>query len=411
LVTLSTITADSFQAAQKMACECLWKGNALLRAADQEPTEHQHTDGTTSRAFRLACEIESFCKMLEAGKDHIPLVNVYHLLVTNGPYEHDGLCCSTAHGIAWAFAHRLWLGIYNVLNIASLASEQGWYEGVPGSFALERKRLDVNWEATRDRLRGRKPIDAQHFTRLVQIESARAAKIYLDGPAQPRSGPPTRPQTSFTNEEATASVGDINITVNVPSPEVVVLASANVPPATNEAEAELRRPLFAVEHWSQLAIGIDGDWRYWALTPAPAAGETFKKADACELELPGERWKNLFELLAASPSGNCCGTATLIQELRYSPPTSSLQRDGRAWRGALVRDLTSDLPTQITPSLKLLKSTVRDLARDLRDQVDGPMGRGKAALRIDGDMVRSGFVVGFLVPDNAGHLFFRHQLS
>jgi hypothetical protein len=78
----------------------------------------------------------------------------------------------------------------------------------------------------------------------------------------------------------------------------------------------------------------------------------------------------------------------------------------------LERDLTSDLPRQIIPPLDHLKDDVKDLARKLRKQIGGTKGRDqKAALRIDGEWVRSGFVVGFLVPDDEGHLIFRHQLS
>ena len=370
---MSSITADSFQAAQKAACECLWQGNALIQTADQEPTEHLYADGTTSRVFRLACEIESFCKMLDANKGKIPLVHSYLLLVTNGPYEHERLQTSTAHQLAWDFAHRLWLGVYNVLNTQSILTGRGWYEGVPGGFTLDRDRLDANWEPIRDRLRKVKPIDAGHFTRLVQIESARSARAYQDQGEKAR-----------------------------------VAAAMGV----TGTEVKAQSPLFVVNHWRELAIGIDDQWRYWAKMPAPAADERFKKADACKLELPGKRWKTLLELLAESPSGNYCDMATLIRELGYLPPTSSLPRDARARQGHLERDLTSDLPQQIATSLNRLKDTVSDLARDLREQIKGPKGRDqKAALRVDGQAVRSGFVVGFLVPDDEGHLIFRHQLS
>lgn len=78
----------------------------------------------------------------------------------------------------------------------------------------------------------------------------------------------------------------------------------------------------------------------------------------------------------------------------------------------MERDLTSNLPQQGAASFKCLKGNVSDLARELRKQIEGPKGRDqKAALRIDGQVVRSGLVVGFLVPDDEGHLIFRHQLS
>jgi hypothetical protein len=222
------------------------------------------------------------------------------------------------------------------------------------------------------------------------------------------------PMTAQSPAQATAnaSAGDINVTVNLPPPEVVVVpASTDASPATAKAETELPKPFFAVKHWSELAIGIDDHWRYWAITPAPAAGGKFKKTDACELKLPGERWKTLLKLLAESSSGNCCETTTLIQELGHLPPTSSLPRDSRARPGSLERELTSDLRQQAAAGLKPLRGNVGDLAQELRKQIAGPKGREKAALGVDGQAVRSGFVVGFLVPDDEGHLVFRHRLS
>ena len=211
---------------------------------------------------------------------------------------------------------------------------------------------------------------------------------------------------------AIASIGDINVTVNVPSPDVVVRMPDNVPPESGDADAEPQEPYFTVKHWRELAIGIDGHWRYWAKTPAPAVGEEFKKTDAHELQLPGERWKAVLRLLAESPTGNCCDTSTLIRECGYLPPVSPIPRDGRMRPGSLEDDLTSDLRQQTSASLNRLKDAVSDLARELREQIEGPKGRDqKAALRVDGTAVRSGFVVGFLVPDDSGHLIFRHQLS
>ena len=102
------------------------------------------------------------------------------------------------------------------------------------------------------------------------------------------------PEEKETSAQATAvaSVGDINVTVNMPPPSVVV-ASTQSPEAAEASDSDngTAEPLFAVEHWSQLAIGIDEKWRFWAITPAPATGEIFKKTEAAEIKLPGDRWK------------------------------------------------------------------------------------------------------------------------
>ena len=210
-----------------------------------------------------------------------------------------------------------------------------------------------------------------------------------------------------------ASVGDINVTVNVPPPSVVV-APAQPPEATEAPDSDSgpAGPLFVVKHWSQLAIGIDEKWRFWAITPAPAAGEIFKKTEAREIKLPGDRWKALLKLLGESPSGNCCDAADAIRDLGYLPPTTDLPQDGRANRKNLQSGYTADLREQMSASLGRLKDALSDLARELRGQVQGPKGRDqKAALRSDQQTVRSGFVVGFLAPDSKRHLIFWHASS
>ena len=107
----------------------------------------------------------------------------------------------------------------------------------------------------------------------------------------------------------------------------------------------------------------------------------------------------MLKLLGESPSGNCCELAAAIRDLGYLPPTSNLPQDGRANRNNLQSGYTADLREQISASLGRLKDALSDLARELRQQVQGPKGRDqKAALRIDQQTVRSGFVVGFLGP-------------
>lgn len=271
-------------------------------------------------------------------------------------------------------------------------------------------RLTVEGERTRELhragLRG-----ALWNTPVVIPGQVLLEKIEVVPPVDAAVGAPTAAQP-LAQAMAIASVGDINVTVNVPPPEIVVIDPDDVSSANDEAGSEPRGPFFAVKHWRELAIGIDDHWRYWAKSPAPAAGEKFQKTEAHELELPGERWKTLLRLLAESPTGNCCETSALVLGYGYLPPNSSIPRDGRARPGSLEAEMTSDLRQQAAASLSRLKDAVSDLARELREQIEGPKGRDlKAALRVDGEVVRSGFVVGFLVPDDSGHLIFRRQLS
>ena len=144
----------------------------------------------------------------------------------------------------------------------------------------------------------------------------------------------------------------------MPPPTVVVVPTTGQPPqatAEPDPEPESGLPLFSVEHWSQLAIGIDEHWRCWALTPAPAAGDAFKKTDSRELDLSGDRWKVLLKLLAESTSGNCCDVDAAIRGFGYSSPKSTLPRDGRARQRSLQNEYTDDLSVQNSASLALLE--------------------------------------------------------
>lgn len=206
---------------------------------------------------------------------------------------------------------------------------------------------------------------------------------------------------------ATASVGDI--IVNVHSTTIAPESSAKSS-SKGKTAPEDHKPLFTVTHWSELTIGIDEHWRYWAKTPSVKTGENFKKQDAHEIQLPGDRWKTLLKLLAESESGNCCETASLIRELGHLSPPSSLPRDTRARPGSIDSNIKSELPQQKSTPLKQLKDALKDLARKLRECVKGPKGRNqKAALRVVGEKAQSGFNVGFLIPDQDNHLFFRKR--
>jgi hypothetical protein len=233
-------------------------------------------------------------------------------------------------------------------------------------------------------------------------------EVYLERlrlvPSRDKVPTGTQPSAQAT---AIASVGDINVTVVVPTP-----AQSSQEAQQSSPTGAVSEPLFSVAQWSDLAIGIDDHWRYWAVTPVPAVGERFKKTDAHELKLPGDRWLKLLQLLGAASSGNLCGVQELMTAFGYLPPPSTVPRDSRARPGCIEAEVRAELSSQIRGDLRRLKDAVSDLSRELREQIDGPKGRNRqAALRVDGDIVRSGFVVGFLVPDDHGHLIFRHQTS
>ena len=181
---MSSITADDFQAAREAACKCLWQGNALIRTATEEPDEYKgpkmrrrsrtRGSGSSVPVVRLPAEIVSFCNMLDANRYKINAVEPDLLAVSGGLYEHERLVESTAHRLAWSFAHHLWLAIYLAVN------EEEFHDGGT-DFQIDRERLDSRREPIRDKLRLVKPIDAHRYSRLIQIESAKAKAAAVDG--------------------------------------------------------------------------------------------------------------------------------------------------------------------------------------------------------------------------------------
>ena len=133
----------------------------------------------------LPSKIISFCDLLTAHRGKIQRVEKYLLRIAGDPVEHDGIISTTAHSLAWSFAHRLWLASFNVL-CEQAAIEGEWYEG-GDDFHLDRDRLLANWKKIQLRLRTMKPIDDRRFCQVVRIESAKAADVLDPNPSQPLS--------------------------------------------------------------------------------------------------------------------------------------------------------------------------------------------------------------------------------
>ena len=168
------VSIQDFEAAREAACACLFKGNDLLSAAMNEDEE----------VIILPSKITSLCDLLTAHRGKIQRVDKYLLRIAGDLVEHDGIISTTTHSLAWSFAHRLWLTSFNVLcEQAALKDEL--YGGGDG-FHLDRDRLLANWKKIQHRLRTMKPIDAYRLSKVVSIESARAAEV-LD-PAPPAAG-------------------------------------------------------------------------------------------------------------------------------------------------------------------------------------------------------------------------------
>lgn len=164
--------------------------------------------------------------------------------------------------------------------------------------------------------------------------------------------------------------------------------------------------LLTVARWSDLAIGIDENWRYWALTPAPQHGTQFQQSRAIELALVGERWKALLMAFAASETGNRVKRADLLQSLGYFSPGPASEQDRRARPGAIEEAQIEGMLIRMNVANKRLTTTLGDLRRELGKLVQGPSGRSSICLQVNGDRVESGFVVRPLLRDEAGKLNF-----
>lgn len=173
-------------------------------------------------------------------------------------------------------------------------------------------------------------------------------------------------------------------------------AEASSAPATPVLDEDSGQPLLTVQHWSELAIGVDEKQRYWGLVPAPTVGQPFKKSKSIELPLIGDRWKSVLRVLAEAQDPNQVSRYELMQALdRLPPPTA---------RNAM--DSTQANQLAAVEANKQLNSDLKDLARKLRSFVQGPTGKGKSAFAMEGRMVLCRFTVRYLLPDDSGHLRF-----
>jgi len=183
------------------------------------------------------------------------------------------------------------------------------------------------------------------------------------------------------------------------------------PSSQNQSEPNLQGPdtgfLLQIDHWSDLAIGIDEKGQYWAITPPPEQGELFKKAHAIELPLKGDRWRKVLETLAESESGHRVRRADLLQSLGYfSPSVMLVDRDSRALPGEIEHAQIQALETRFNVARKQLTMTLADLRRELGNLVRTGKNSSLKCLRADGDFMDAGFRVRYLTRGSNERLVF-----
>lgn len=170
--------------------------------------------------------------------------------------------------------------------------------------------------------------------------------------------------------------------------------------ATNTADNE---PRLTVDRWSDLAIGIDEDGSYLAVTPLPEPGERFVKRNAIPLKLPGKQWKALLDLLARSSDGRTAAKRDVITVFGYMKLPETTDDD-------LLEELRSDSGAmeELKTANRRLTAAISNLSRRLRDQVSGPIGRDAPTVLsvASDDQIEAVFVVRHLLRDSGGDLRF-----
>jgi hypothetical protein len=198
------------------------------------------------------------------------------------------------------------------------------------------------------------------------------------------------------------------VTIAVQANEVKVDLSATQPTADEAATGDL--PKLSVSHWSDLAIGIDEHHKYYAITPAMELGDRFPKTKSIQLHLPGERWKTLLTVLAKSANGESVAVLDILRAWDLLRLPGQLDSDSRARPGELDSAARAELPRSVTVAKEDLGDSLRDLRRKLRKEVGGPSGNDRC-LKLDGELIRAGFRVAYILLDEAEELRFGHAGS
>ena len=165
------------------------------------------------------------------------------------------------------------------------------------------------------------------------------------------------------------------------------LEHAASPDLTRLEKPRSSQPLFQIQNWSELGIGINAHRVLWAFNPAPERGSRVILSNAIKLPLSGKQWKVLVELLAKSTNGSQVDRAEVVKRFGYSPPAASIPSDSRARPNAISDSVQRDeLTSQVGAASKKLNLALADLGRKLRQHVDGPTGKHCRALFVEGDV-------------------------
>jgi hypothetical protein len=163
-----------------------------------------------------------------------------------------------------------------------------------------------------------------------------------------------------------------------------------------------RESLLTATKWGDLGIGIDEEGRYLAYSPCPIYGSVFPVENAVVLDLRGDRWKELLDMLARSGNGNTADKQELMQRLGYLKGGRVATED--------LSELKNDKGgmNELKTAQARLTQAMADLGRELRQQIKGPEGKGAPrvlSVAMEGK-VQAAFVVRHLLRGPDGKLRF-----
>jgi hypothetical protein len=148
-----------------------------------------------------------------------------------------------------------------------------------------------------------------------------------------------------------------------------------------------------IERWRDLAVGIDDDWGYYAFSPCPDYGARVTLKDAFVLPLKGTRWKKVLPCLARSADGKTGEKSELVLELGYCK------------KGNISEDRAkADLLEETKKASNVLKNTMGDLGRELRDCVQ--ITDKTTVFQSNGSIYKAAFTTRHLLRNSDGNIVF-----
>jgi hypothetical protein len=149
-------------------------------------------------------------------------------------------------------------------------------------------------------------------------------------------------------------------------------------------------PVFTIDRWSSLGIGISEESCYLALSPCPANGEPVRVTEAVQLELRGKRWLKVLQLLARSPDGRTARMSDLVTDLGYFKNVGRRISEEQA-------EYDEGLKREAKSARGALRSAMADLGRELRQLI--ATEDTTTVFEMSGENYQAAFTVGFLLQD------------